>query len=67
MPIAVEQKPTEKPTWADQLDHLSKTDERARPWEAVVKNAGSDNIKDKGDIIDIDANPQGACDISVSA
>ncbi|KAK0638998.1 hypothetical protein B0T16DRAFT_422251 [Cercophora newfieldiana] len=56
------QKPND---WAAQVNKSAQSDARVRPWESVVEKAESD--KSQGDAIDLNANPQGACDISVSA
>ena len=51
--------------WAAQVEATSKSDQRTKPWEAVVEATNVD--KPEGDLINVDANPQAACDISVSA
>lgn len=51
--------------WAGQVDVAAKSDNRVRPWETVVESTDADTSE--GDVIDLNVNPQGACDISVSA
>ncbi|KAK7428468.1 hypothetical protein QQZ08_005087 [Neonectria magnoliae] len=51
--------------WAAQVDESSKSDHRTKPWEAVVETAKAEGPD--GDVINVDANPLAACDISVSA
>lgn len=51
--------------WAARVDATANSDQRTKPWETVVETT---NVETKeGDVIDVVANPQGACDISVSA
>ncbi|KAK3984500.1 hypothetical protein QBC44DRAFT_15759 [Cladorrhinum sp. PSN332] len=70
MPLADEQANETKvgqdgSKWATDVVTRSESDQRARPWEAVVQGKTVDTTA--GDVIDLNSNPQGACDISVSA
>jgi hypothetical protein len=52
-------------SWAAQVEACSNSDTRTKPWEDVIDAAAVDNTE--GDVIDVNVNPQGASDISVSA
>ncbi|KAM5353410.1 hypothetical protein ACJ41O_000060 [Fusarium nematophilum] len=66
MPLTDNQKPLGSDTnWADKIDTAAKSDQRSKPWESVVETATVD--ESAGDVVNVAANPQAACDISVSA
>jgi len=62
---AVQSKTPDQATARGVSTATSNTDQRAKPWETVVEKANVDSTE--SDIIDVDVNPQAACDISVSA
>lgn len=58
--------PNDLATWTADVGNASESDKRIRPWEAVVEASKAEHNAG-GDVIDLEANPSGACDISVSA
>jgi hypothetical protein len=55
----------EPQNWAKDVEAESENDERSKPWEGIV-NAQPADASDR-DVVNVEINPQGACDISVSA
>lgn len=65
MPTPVNNQNEETPNWAKHVEAESEKDTRTKPWEDIVKSQPADTSGN--DVVNVETNPQGACDISVSA
>ncbi|KAG4434302.1 hypothetical protein IFR05_010215 [Cadophora sp. M221] len=51
--------------WVKRIERDSEKDQRTKPWEEIVRSQPAEGSEK--DVVNVETNPQGACDISVSA